>query len=300
MSLEKRLKTVQRPELDEVRSKSGLKKFFAWLVFLIICFGGGIAFFRMPSLQVREIEVRGTRALDETSIKEYAQRHLVGMWFWLIPRSNVLLISKSLWQEDLLLTFPSIKDLSISFENRTKAVLSIVEREPDTLWCDGNAYEQCYFVDMDGVVFEPAATFSRGVYTIMRGGPLVGNPDPLRKAVFEKETRDSIDLVIHELERNDLIVDTLRFRDDGDIEFSFESWNGVLVGTNSYILVTQNVPPARIVQMLSLVSQDTVFKESFDTNPGKLEYLDFRFPNKIMYKFQEGSEVTKDRLYEQL
>jgi hypothetical protein len=44
--------------------------------------------------------------------------------------------------------------------------------------------------------------------------------------------------------------------------------------------------------MLSLLDRDKDFLMAMESHPGDLEYIDFRFPNKIIYKFKQGGDTS--------
>ncbi len=302
-------KPVHREIPDgEVAHISTYKWLFLVILVILLILAGMIGFLRQPSLQITTIRVEGTRSLDPARVQESAQSFISGFHAWVIPRSNVLLVSKRAWSEQLLHTIPTLEFVSIELIDRTHAIVHVVERDPAYVWCTAgasgvpsapaapiSAIPECYFVDGDGYVFEPAPVFSDGVYLIFRGGPLTSNPEPLRNVVISEDSFSLLEKLLAALRSRAMTVTEVVFLPEGDIKLLFDSLGGQIVKASTYLLVTQHASPEKVVQMLDLMMQDVAFDEKFKAVPGDLEYIDFRFENKIIYKWKGGGETTQNQ-----
>nr|MBP9821513.1 hypothetical protein [Candidatus Paceibacterota bacterium] len=240
-----------------------------------------------------------TRSLDSARVQESAMSFIAGFHVWVIPRSNVLLVSKRAWSEQLLHTIPTLEFVSVELIDRTRAIIHVVERDPMYVWCTGGVpsvssmSDDCYFIDDNGYVFEPAPMFSDGVYFVFRGGPLADNPEPLRNVVVPEDDFLSFKKLISALKGRAMAVTSVTFLPEDDIKLSFDSLADSVVSEGSYLLVKESTASEKIVQMLDLMMQDVSFDEHFKTSPTDLEYIDFRFENKIIYKWKGGGETTQ-------
>ncbi len=291
-----------------VERPSTYKWLFLVVLIILLIVAGLIGFFRQPALQITTVEVEGPRSLDPVRVQESAASFIAGFHVWVVPRSNVLLVSKSAWAKQLLHTIPTLEFVSIELLDRTRAVIHVVERDPMYVWCTegisgtsgvpsvstaSTAPSTCYFVDDNGYVFEPAPVFSDGVYLIFRGGPLSENPEPLRNVVAPKNSFSAMKTLLTALRTRAMDVTEIVLLPEGDIKVLFDSLADSVVSIDAYLLVKDGMSSEKIVQMLDLMMQDPAFDEHFKSAPGDLEYIDFRFENKIIYKWKGGGETTQ-------
>lgn len=276
--------TVKLDKNSQERRAARTKVLFIVLLIGIAVLAGLIAFFRQPSFQVGDISVQGAKSIDAEQVRSEAQKFLKGNRLVVIPRSNVLLISKRAVERHLLEQLPSLTHARVAFANRTSLIVTVTEKKPDYVWCTtGNA---CYFVDDAGTVFSDAPTFSNGVYVTLRGGN-VSADQPIKATFADAETFDRIKAMLTNLRLTSVDVYGVELRDNGDLAFHIGSLNGVRVGSASYLLSVKTTDPQDLIDNLQLILKDSAFSDHLQAKGVLLEYLDLRFPGKIYYKFSD-------------
>ena len=133
-----------------------------------VLFGGAVWVSRMQHIQIDTIEISGATVLPSQTITQEVSTLLEGTYVWIFPRTNVFLYPRKNIEALLLQKFPRIKDVGISIVDNHILQISLKEREPFGLWCDqvpsDSVVSQCYFLDIDGFVFDHAPQFSGDAY----------------------------------------------------------------------------------------------------------------------------------------
>jgi len=93
---------------------------------------------------------------DEKEIKHETINNLGGLYFWLLPKDNVLLVSKDNISAKLLNSFARAKSVKVGRNLPNGLDVEVKERINTALSCKG---EVCAYIDEDGFVFERAIAF---------------------------------------------------------------------------------------------------------------------------------------------
>jgi hypothetical protein len=144
----------------------------------IAFFVGFIFLLRANFLQVKSFEVIGADTVPVESIKNISSNFISGTKFFVIPKSNILLLSKADLAAALLSKFGRLEKVDVSKQFFSDSIkLSVLERKPDFLWCSDQ--DKCFFMTKDGYVFEQSDfTSQSGILAgkMIFGGLLTGNP----------------------------------------------------------------------------------------------------------------------------
>jgi hypothetical protein len=258
---------------------------------LPIAFLVGIIFLlRADFLQVKNFEIIGAETVPSQNIKNTAATLIAGNQFFLIPKSNILLLNKEKLATALLADFPRIEKVNVSKQFFGESVkLSLTERKEDFLWCSLQDLPaqvgECFFMTKSGLVFEKSdfpsltlATTSNSAKTtldkstdkIIFSGVLEGNP--LMKNFATAEKMQNYLNLINTFKNAKIVVTNVNIEssdkataktDVGDIIFDPEGADLPTAAQNAVLLINQ----IRI-----------------KTPSARFQYIDTRFGNKMFYK----------------
>jgi hypothetical protein len=200
----------------------------------------------------------------------------------IIPRTNTLLFSKSGMRKFLIDRIPSITDASIDFTNRNLITITITEKKPDSVWCRDT---DCYFIDQTGMIYEPSPQFSDGVFVTFTGSTIPVDETPLRSRFVPASTFLSLKSIVADLRQYPFSVVGVDLQDTGDIALRIDQVKNFFVSPRTQILVTKDTSSESIVDSMDLLLKNSDFTSTLSTKGKNLQYLDFRFPGKIYYKF---------------
>lgn len=266
----------------------------AVVVFFVVAFFcfGAVKFFTLPALQINGIAVEGTKRIAKDAVLKKTEAEISENYYWFFPKKNILLYPKDKIKEDILLSFPSVASIVLSVSGKHELVVSLTEREPVALWCGREkpaqgiiANSDCFYVDKNGYIFGVSPNFSGDAYFTLYGGETIKKGKNIGQSMTTPEIFQKILLLRDFLSGFHIVVNTLYFTENGYAEFL--SADGFAIKWNT----DQNIDALKGNMQAVFRSpnwKDSIFSvDSEDVKP--LEYLDFRFGNKVFYK-QKGTE----------
>lgn len=234
--------------------------------------------------RISRVAVRGNALIPSGAVDEKTKELLTGEYLGFFPKNNTFFIRKEKLSSALKEYFPTIESLTLAKVSFTLLSIEIRERSPYALWCGDLLIEEkllpqpCYFLDKEGFIFTEAPDFSSGVYLTFKGrlssdraeGNFFLPPERFKEFVFFIQALKSLELKVQEV--------------------SFEYGAG---NTEDYILSLAGGAQLLISGSQSLES--TLLNISaFFNDPGlaasnseffeRVDYVDFRFGNKVYYK----------------
>lgn len=259
------------------------------LSFLFFVAGGGVS--QKSKWRIENIEISGINVVSEDMVRSITRQKLVGNYFFVYSRGNSYLFPKTEIEQALLETFPRLEGVHIKrIDNNTIGVIA-VERKPYALWCgtqfvsEANQFENCWFIDKSGFVFDVAPIFPSGIYVEFYSELAEKNTgEQLRSTLpvnhftfvdnFSGIVRDNIgkpfrisiiengefEITIHTSAKHPFLDGvTIRFKDGSQPEYLLKNLLSAI--------------PAKFPENVALKK--------------KLLYIDLRFGNKVIFGFEE-------------
>ncbi len=281
------------PRIAQIKHNRRVKRLRLMILsfVLFISITGGLSYFSShPSFIISRVIVSGNSIIDAPLVENYVNEKLNGKYLNLFSRSNFIIYPHNSIYKDLLINFPRIESLSVKREGIHTINVVIVERAGSYLYC-GLALperkeeigENCYFVNNNGYIFDKAPYYSGDVYFKYYtniNGDVAG---PLGNQVFSPER-------FHQLMRFVDGVTSLGFQpsylvitNDGTYSLYLK-----LSGNNSNpkILFKEDNDLVVILDNFSTAMSKKEFANEINSKYDKLSYIDLRFKNKVLYKFQ--------------
>jgi cell division septal protein FtsQ len=247
-------------------------------IFLIACIlilSGFSWLSRVSALSIQTVKVHGNVAIDATDISSIAEKNISGAYVALFSKSNKLLYPKDSIETEIRTTFPSIDSLHIE-TNGNELEIDLSERKPAYMWCSGKPQDierACYFMDETGYIFSVAPEFSGNAYFIFYGGIEEGK-NPIGTTFYIPEELQEIQAFKDSLKDEGINISSL-FEKAENIREVYFSDRGKIIFKKTQDLTD-------VVSSLHLLKTKT---DLFTHSTSSIEYIDFRYGNKVYYKF---------------
>jgi hypothetical protein len=247
-------------------------------VFVVALFIGVVYASRASFLQIRQISVSGTSALDPQQIVALAQQEVSGNYLHLFPKTNILLYPQSQIRIDLLAAYPSIEGVEVRASSFHSIAIAVTEREPAALWCgaDTTASSSCLLMDSNGLAYGNGLTPPSSVYEKYYGALGSGQ---LPRQYLDPATFQSLSALVDALAKRQTpdAVASVSVDANGDAYLTFAS---------GFVLIfASGDDGGDVYDRFGLALQT----DPFTTHPlSDFAYLDLRFGDHLYYKLKSA------------
>jgi hypothetical protein len=286
---------VQFNKNSDERRKKRTKILFVLLLLFLLIVAGVVAFLRKANLQINEVSIVGTHAVDPQLIRQFVTSQMKGNYVLVIPKSNTLLFSKRSMRAKILSYFPGLSDASIQFIDHSHIEISVEERPSHRVWC--NTKDRCYFIDDEGVTYREAPIFSDGIYTIFSGSLLdIPQEQDQDQALIKTRFITASDFhlvtqIVGRLRETGLTMYEVHINENRDLEIRLGGIETYPVSSNALLLTSLDRDAKELASTISLLLDDKGFINAIANRGKELETIDLRFPGKIFYKFTSGDSI---------
>lgn len=251
-----------------------LKHFLFTLLFAIILTGIVWAL-RSSVFQIRSVSVEGTNVTDPEDVKVYIERTLLGKKLFIFPRSSTFLISTKWYEKKLQEDFTRFEIVSVTRDTLHSLRVSVKEYDGVYLWC--NEFTACFFMDKKGIVFSEAPYFSGSAYPKL----FIGTGKELPFQAISEHELQIVETVLMRLRAAQIEISEFHFINNRELNLYFShqaQQTKIIIDPTSGIDTT--------IEILIVGMNTAAFKDQFEKTDKILEYIDLRFSNKMVYKFQ--------------
>lgn len=266
---------VLKQDKDPKKQRSFPVKRVLGIGISIIVIVGVVFLIRVPQFQIREVVVEGVSVADPVEVSDFVLSDLGGNYLFVLPRASIFLSKPDVLAAKVKEHFPRFKSVDVKRVSMHSLRATVVEYPGVYLWCDHN--ETCSFMDETGTVFADAPYFSGSAYLKIYAGERAPYPfSPLGEG---------------ELGMIALIDQKLRSIDITPLEFHMDDVHTLSVhifhnGNRATILFDPSRDVATALDVLYSGLRTDPLQKMYHDRTKVLEYLDLRFANKVVYKFQ--------------
>ncbi len=280
------LTSPRMEDIKRIRRKRRIRATILFFIFLIILIGGLSYFSGHKNITINNINITGTRIINSNQIKDKTEEILKGRYLYLFAKSNSLIYPHQGLYNQLRETFPRIEKITINRTGWNTLEIDISERAGSYLYCGSvipenrdDVGENCYFMNNDGYVFDKAPYFSGNVY--FKYYLPTKDESPLSKEIVPP-------LEFHKLVR---FVEGVQALDFKPTHILLNDSGGYLYldhkegSSNPYIAFKNDNNLEDILKNLSYSMKKPEFASEINSKYDILSYIDLRFNNKVLYKF---------------
>ncbi|TAK57605.1 hypothetical protein EPO17_01470 [Patescibacteria group bacterium] len=272
-------------KLAEKRKKVMFQRLIVSVISVVCIVGSIIFIFHQPNFRIDTIRVTGAVSLSESEVKGVVEKVLTGSYLYVIPRNNTLFYPKQEIVSILHGTFLKILSVEIKRDGLRGVSISVQERSPYALWCGSHVTvssldnAKCYFIDSLGLVYAESPVFSNDVYMHYYGGA-IGNGNILGAHYLPVVDFRNLDQFVRTLVSVGVETKHIRVY-DGDVDM-YVLGKADLSPTVLRFSITQ--PYTKSLSAFNTFISDQTASSTIQKYLASVEYLDFRFGNKIYSK----------------
>lgn len=281
------------PRIIEIRHKRRVRRLRLFIIFFLLFVSviWALSFFSGSNhIVIDKVTITGTHIIDQGDIESEIYKDISGKYIHLFSKANSFIYPHDKIYNNLRFNFPRIEALSVYRDNLKTLHIDISERTGSFLYCGSSipeikddVGENCYFIDNDGFIFDKAPYFSGNVYFKYYMTLESDIINPLGKQMI------SIDK-FHKLARFIDMITSLGFKPIY-IVTDQDNTNSLYLnhGGNNTIpkIIFKNDDDFDIIQdNLSVAMKKKEFADEINSKYNTLLYIDLRFENKVLYKFQ--------------
>ena len=281
------------PRVKEIKRSRRVRKMRLFIIYFLLLGSlvWGLSLLSQDRhIVINNIIVKGTHVIDENDITREINKYISGKYVYLFPKANSFIYPHKKIYNNLLSNFTRIESLSVYRGNLQTIHVDIEERVGSFLYCGvtipedkSDIGENCYFINNDGFIFDKAPYFSGNVYFKYYMALPDGVTDPLGSQMLSEE----------EFHRTARFVDGVEslgfkpiyiFKDKDNTNYLY--LNHEVVHTEPKVIFKNDDDFNEILDNLSIAMAKKEFADEVNSKYNTLLYIDLRFPNKVLYKFQ--------------
>ena len=277
--------TLKPSKLRRRRQKLFIIKTIS-IFFLLICFILAFSWLSKISLiQIEEIEISGNIIVSKEEIIETVKKETSRKYLMLFSRNNIFLYPKKAIELKLTSEFKKLDKVTVKSRGFKKLIVKIVERTPNSLWCrdtigskneNNKNFETCYFLDEEGLIFSGAPDFSGNSF-VRNYGLLDDIEQPIGEIYMSNKKFKDVSSFMNSLLILGIKVESFRVESEDDYKIYLK--NGIkLIFDNKQSL------DKTLENIQSILSEVDLRGDYPINNLTKIDYIDFRFGNKIFLK----------------
>ena len=280
------------PRITQIKRKRkvGLIRLIILCTILFISIIGGLSYFSFDRrLAIKDTLINGTSIISWDEVSKKVDEGLSGKYLFLFSKRNSFIYTHDKLKESLMKAFPRIEELDIKVRD-LNLVLNIKERLGSYLYCGltlpdvkEEVGENCYFVNNDGYIFDKAPYFSGDIYFKYYTDINIGGGSPLGSQVFTPDRFHSVARFIDGVTALGFKPVYLVKTDDGIYSLYLKAKGA---NSNPKIMFKEENDLSLILDNLSIAMSKKEFANEINSKYDTLSYIDLRFKNKVLYKFQ--------------
>ncbi len=279
------------PRVKDIKHKRRVSRmrFLVLILILVVSFVGALAYFSgHRRLTIHAINVTGTQIINTSDVQSVVQKDLAGKYVYLFARADTAIYPHDQIYTDLIRAFPRIQTLSITRSGWNALSVVITERAGAFLYCgtqipalEADQGDNCYFVNNDGYIFDKAPYFSGNIY--FKYYLSLNSVNPLGTQMLPVDTFHQLTQFIDKVEALGFKADYVSIDQNGMYELYLDH---APTATSPVITFNSDNDLSVIADNLTTAMATPQFANEINSKYATLLYIDLRFKDKVLYKFQ--------------
>jgi len=260
--------------LSRKRHTSRMKKFFAYVIFLLFFISLIVLGLTTEKARIKSVVVSGNSSITTDDIMKAVEGEINKYYLWIIPTDNIVLLRRSQIEQQILDNFKKIGFVNVQTTGLDRIKIVIKERESKYLWCEGRfaANSDCYYMDLNGYIFEKAPLFSNDIFTEYFG--LITDKNPIGQYYFKNSFKNISNLYV-DLKKMSFEPSYFNALDEHEYEV-------YIIGGGKIIINDSKNFESSLINLQALV--DNKYLKTDEESLKKIKYIDLRFGNKVNFE----------------
>lgn len=260
--------------LNKKRKLSLIKKIGAYSIFVLFFITLANLGLTTDQARIKDIVVTGNSSVPADNVMKIVSEETKIYYLWIIPTDNILLLRRTDIKNKILDNNKKIGSVSIIMHGIDKIEISVVERESKNLWCKGMSADtkNCYFMDLDGFIFEPAPIFSEDTFPEYFGSIFVENPVG---QYYLKNNFKDISSLYNTFKKMAFLPKYFNAVNEHEYEVYLLGGGKILINDKKPFI-------SSLINLQALVDNGYIKNDAASLK--KIKYIDLRFGNKVNFE----------------
>lgn len=282
---------ITSPRVEIMKRKRKLYKirlsilFFVLFVALIYTLS---YFSSHEKITLQNVVIEGTSVVSAKDLESRVQLGISGKYLYLFSKSNSFIYPRKYLESDLIKQFPRIEKITISRDNLRTLNIKVTERSGSYLYCGSkvpemqtDVGENCYFLNENGYIFDKAPYFSGNIYFKYYSNTSESNL--LGSQIFSTDRFHLLNRFVEGVSGIGFKPIYMVIMEDGDHNLYLDHEKSL---STPKIMFKADNDLHIILENLALAMKKPEFANEINSKYATLSYIDLRFDNKVVYKFQ--------------
>jgi cell division septal protein FtsQ len=159
-----------KPKIKHLRhTKKFFQKPLFWIFLLVVIIIAVLSYFLLffSKFQISTIKVSGNEQINSQDIERIVQLDITRHFFTLSSKSIFTVDAKNT-VKDILHTFAGVENVQLIKNFPNSLTLEIKERQPFLVFCTNEVPTRCFFMDGNGIIFEPLQSIPAGMVVLTK------------------------------------------------------------------------------------------------------------------------------------
>ena len=276
-------KRVARSKLVERRRQVTLRYVLLILILFVSISAASSYILHRDSILITHVFIEGNEVVTDNDIQTLVQNELQGKYMFLFPKASIFIYPKKHLEASVLSVFERVQTASVSFVDFQSITVEIKERSPYALWCrksvvdltekaESDNNDECFFLDEKGFIYATAPHFSGN--TFFRYYGTSGLEDVIGERFLRADSFREIVFFVNTLRTISLNPVALFITSETNME--------IVLADGSRMLLRRDKNLRETLENIQSFFESDEYVERGDND---LDYVDFRFGNKVYYTF---------------
>ena len=298
--------TLRSSKRRNLRKKRILRLVFVWILALVSVCSAVLLFLNSHFIRISSILVEGDSTVLNEQVQSIVSKSISGDYFWFIPKDSFFLFPTRTFSRTIPSEFPSIAKIYFSRRGLTAVTVTINKRSPYAIACIGQGQGDCYYADLNGVIYQSASS-TYGAFLVYHIS-LPGGANPLGLQFIDGGRLAALGAFVGALARLGFIDDYINISTSTSYDLALEKVpsskslvpsqekNDSVLGTRDsglstssstypilHLLINESRPFQETLENFSAFWQELESKAT-STPALNLSSVDMRYGDNIIYK----------------
>lgn len=282
--LNRRRAILETPNRRTRRRKRLIRMVILYVFGAVILCVGIFYFFRIPALQIKDVEITGADKVDKSELHRIAENLSEGNIIYFIPKHFFLLYPKKEIAKSILEKYPEIITAKVVLRGFNKVEIRIVERTPYAFYCNSS----CFYADDQGFVYKQAS--STDEHIIFKDLRVLSNQSSISTYPLQTEVFKNVESFARNISELNLHIKEIVIEVNSDLSVMTEEGK-IIVSVRGSFSDQYSFLKTALSQKLFLYPDGSI--RNFD-------YIDLRFGKKIFYKIEQSGQATSTSAFDNI
>jgi hypothetical protein len=278
-----RLKSLRSTKRRNLRKKKILRLVFSWILALVSVCSAVLLFLNSHFIRISSISIEGDNTVLNEQVQSIVEKSISGDYFWFIPKDSFFLFPSRTFSRIIPVEFPSVAKISFSHRGLTAVTATINQRSPYAIVCIGQGQDDCYYADLNGLIFQSASS-TDGAFIVYHIS-LPNDENPIGIDFLDSRRLQALGSFVGSLARLGFVDNSITISTSTSYDLALEYSSASSSTPILHLIIDESRPFSETLENFSAFWQEYMSKGTTTSAP-KLSMVDMRYGSNIIYKIK--------------